>query len=44
VVVDISVKNDEAFQVGDKVKVGYDGAIRESSPAQINTLSVDLIE
>jgi len=44
VVVNLSVNNDETFQVNDKVKVGYDGVVMESSPAQINTISVELIE
>src|SRR5690625_3372876 len=44
VFVDLSVNSDEVFRVGDKVKVGYDGTVRESSPAQINTLSVELIK
>lgn len=44
VLVDLSVNNQETFAVGDKIKVGYDGIIKESNPAQINTLSVELIE
>lgn len=44
ILVNLSVNKNETFQVGDKVKVGYDGVILESSPAQINTLSVERIE
>lgn len=44
VFVNLSVNSDEKFQVGDEIKVGYDGTIKESNPAQINTLSVELIE
>ncbi|MEH7247931.1 DUF3221 domain-containing protein [Neobacillus niacini] len=44
VFVDLFVNNDETFQVGDKVKVGFDGTIKESYPAQINTLSVELVD
>lgn len=44
VFIDLSVNTDETFQVGDKVKVGYDGTIEESNPAQINTLSVELTD
>jgi hypothetical protein len=44
VFVDLSVNNDETFQVGDKVKVGFDGTIKESNPAQINTLSVEMVD
>ncbi|MFC7782917.1 DUF3221 domain-containing protein [Rossellomorea sp. GCM10028870] len=44
VFVDLSVNNDETFQFGDKVKVEFDGTIKESNPAQINTLSVELVD
>lgn len=44
VFVNLSVNSDETFQVGDRVKVGYDGTIMESNPAQINTLFVELID
>jgi hypothetical protein len=44
VFVDLSVNSDEKFQIGDKVKVGFDGTIKESNPAQINTLSVELVD
>ena len=44
VFVDLSVNNDETFQVRDKVKVGFDGIIKESNPARINTMSVELVD
>ncbi len=44
VFVDLSVNSDETFEVGDEVKVGFDGIIMESNPAQIHTLSVELIK
>ncbi|WP_062109868.1 DUF3221 domain-containing protein [Bacillus niameyensis] len=44
VFVDLSVNNKQSFKVGDKVKVGFDGTVRESNPAQINTLSVELVD
>ncbi|WP_226669662.1 DUF3221 domain-containing protein [Metabacillus litoralis] len=44
VFVDLTVNSDETFQVGDKVKVGFDGTVKESYPAQINTLSVELVD
>lgn len=44
VFVNLSVNSDETFQVGDEVKVGYDGTIMDSNPAQINTLSVELVD
>lgn len=44
VFVNLSVNSDETYHVGDRVKVGYDGIIMESSPAQINTLFVELID
>ena len=44
ILVDLSVNSAVTFQVGDEVEVGYDGVIKESDPAQINTLSVELVE
>lgn len=42
--VDLSVANDKTFQIGNKVKVGYDGIVRETYPLSINTTFVELIE
>jgi Protein of unknown function (DUF3221) len=44
VLVDLSVNETETFQVGDKIKVEYEGKVMESDPAQINTLSVKGME
>ncbi|MCM3444820.1 DUF3221 domain-containing protein [Metabacillus halosaccharovorans] len=44
VFVDLSVNNTKTFKVGDKIKVEFDGTVLESNPAQIITLSVELIE
>ncbi|WP_216773757.1 DUF3221 domain-containing protein [Metabacillus halosaccharovorans] len=44
VFVDLSVNNTKTFKVGDKIKIEFDGMVLESNPAQINTLSVQLIE
>jgi hypothetical protein len=44
VFVDLTVNNDETFEVGDKIKVGFDGIIKESNPALINTFSVELVD
>lgn len=44
ILVTLSVNNDETFRVGDKVRVGYNGTIMESNPAQIKTLSIELID
>lgn len=44
VFVNLSVNKNEKFQVGNKIKVGFDGTIMESNPAKINTLSVELID
>ncbi|MFJ8236022.1 hypothetical protein ACIQ34_09785 [Ureibacillus sp. NPDC094379] len=33
-----------SFKIGDRIKVGYDGTIMESSPVQIITLSVELVD
>lgn len=42
--VDLSVNKNESFQVGDQIKVTFDGTVLESNPAQINTLFVERIE
>ena len=42
--VDLSVNRAVTFQVGDEIEVVFDGVMRESNPAQINTLSVELVE
>jgi hypothetical protein len=44
IAVDFSVNPDETFQVGDKVKVGYDGNVMETAPVQINTLTLEKVE
>lgn len=44
VFVNLSVNITETFQVGDQIKVKFDGPVLESHPAQINTLLVELIE
>lgn len=42
--VDLSKNSETDFHVGDKVKVGYDGDVRESDPLQINVVSIEKIE
>ena len=44
VFVHLSVNNTETFQVGDKIKAGFDGTILGLNPGQINTLFVEAIE
>lgn len=44
VFVTLTVNNNEVFHVGDKVRVGYNGTIMESNPAQIETLSVERVD
>ncbi|MDY0393978.1 hypothetical protein ACFSMW_16085 [Virgibacillus halophilus] len=44
ILVDLSVNSDKTFQIRDEIKVAYDGTIKESNPAQINTLTVDLAD
>lgn len=44
ILIDLSVNDSTDFQVNDQVKVGYDGQIMESDPAQIKTLSVEKLE
>lgn len=40
--VDLSVSK-QTFQVGDHIRVTYDGEVRESFPLGINTVSVEVI-
>ncbi|MBM7610040.1 hypothetical protein JOD29_003318 [Lysinibacillus composti] len=42
--INLAVNPNETFQIGDRVRVGYDGMIMESAPAQIKTLSVEKVE
>jgi len=42
--INLAVNPNETFQIGDRVRVGYDGMIMESAPAEIKTLSVKKIE
>lgn len=42
--VGLSDKSGAKFKVGDKVRVGYEGEIRESDPLGINVVSVELLE
>lgn len=43
--VSVDLSNSEGdFQAGDKVKVGYDGIVRESYPLGINVIYVEKIE
>lgn len=44
VTVDLSVANDTTFQLGDEIRVEYEGAVRESGPLGINTTSVEWIK
>lgn len=41
--IDLSVASDTTFEIGDKVRVGYDGIIRETYPLGINTIFVELL-
>lgn len=43
VAVNLAVNYEETFQVGDTVRVYFTGEIRESNPAQIDTLAVEKI-
>ncbi|GKV67402.1 MULTISPECIES: hypothetical protein [Sporosarcina] len=42
--INLSVNPNETFQIGDKVKIGYDGTIMETAPLKIITLTVEKIE
>ncbi|NGP45416.1 hypothetical protein G4V62_10780 [Bacillaceae bacterium SIJ1] len=41
--VNLSVANGTTFQIGDKIKVGYDGYVREKHPLGIHTTFVELV-
>lgn len=41
---DLSKNSETTFHVGDKVKVGYDGEVRESDPLQINVVFIEKVE
>ena len=40
----LSVNEDVEFKIGDRVKVGYDGEVREVYPLSINTIFIEIIE
>ena len=44
--VDVAIPDDttEKFNVGDKVKVGFDGTVLEISPVQIQAITLEKIE
>lgn len=44
VFVNISLNKDVTFEVGNEIKVEHGGTILESHPAQINTISVELVK
>ena len=44
VMVDLSVAEGLTFNEGDRIKVTYDGIVRESHPLGINTVKVELLE
>ena len=44
VAVDLSVAEDLTLNVLDRIEVGYDGEVRESSPLGINTTYIELLK
>ncbi|MFJ8262956.1 hypothetical protein ACIQ4I_13530 [Rummeliibacillus sp. NPDC094406] len=44
IAVNLAKNPDETFHVGDKVKVGYDGTMRDTAPIGITTLTVELVQ
>lgn len=42
--INLSVNPEETFQVGNKVKVGYDGTVMEISPLAIKTLTLEKVK
>lgn len=43
IIINLSVNPNETFEVGDKVKVGYDGTTMETAPVRIEALTVEKI-
>lgn len=43
VTVDLAVASEDSFEIGDQVRVGYDGSVRETYPLQIDTLALEKI-
>jgi len=43
VMVDLSAADDPTLQAGDRIRVGYDGEVRESYPLGINTVFVERV-
>lgn len=41
--INLAVNSQETFQVGDKIKVGYDGEVRESGPLGVNETFIEKI-
>ena len=44
VVIGLPANGEEPFQVGDKVKVGYDGTSLETAPVRISTITIEKVE
>lgn len=42
--VDLSKNEEVEFSVGDRVRIGYDGAVQEKYPLGIKTIFVELLE
>jgi len=41
--IDLSVNSKETFHVGDRVKVSYDGEVRESLPLSVNVIDIEIV-
>ena len=42
--INLSVNQEEAFGVGDRIKVSYDGVVMESYPLKVNEIFVEKID
>ncbi|MEK4715939.1 hypothetical protein MKY15_11625 [Sporosarcina sp. FSL K6-1540] len=42
--IDLPANAEEPFQVGDKVRVGYDGTGLEIAPVRISTITIEKVE
>jgi hypothetical protein len=44
VVIGLHANTDDTFQVGDKVRVGYDGNTMETAPVGVHALTIEKVE
>ncbi|MFB7155833.1 hypothetical protein [Lysinibacillus sp. NPDC056232] len=42
-IVNLAKNPDETFHIGDRVKLGYDGKIKDKVPIRITTFTIELV-